>query len=91
MSLPTTVVPSDVVPGMVPVTWVPTITPGRTPPQLTNFVPPVAAVVTPPVAQYVAPVEQPVVVQEQLPIVAPVQAPPEVYVAPHRVRKQDRN
>jgi filamentous hemagglutinin family protein len=83
----TTAVP----PGMTPVVWVPTITPGRTPPQLMTFVPPVAPVVTPPVAQYVAPVEQPVVAQEQLPIVAAVQTPPEVYVAPHRVRKQDRN
>ena len=43
------------------------------------------------VAIAVAPVETPVVIEEQAPVVVPVETPPEIYVAPHRPRKQDRN
>jgi hypothetical protein len=47
--------------------------------------------VAPPVVLAIAPVETPPVMQEQAPVLVPVQAPPEVYVAPNRPRKQDRN
>jgi hypothetical protein len=85
--VPPPVAPTYIAPPVTPVTWVPVIAPPQLPPQLLTIAPPMA----PPVMLVVAPPERPVVVQEQLPIVAPVQAPPEVYVAPHRPRKQDRN
>jgi len=59
--------------------WSPTVAVIRTPPELLTLAAPVPEIV--PVIQ------APVVVQEQ----APVEQAPEIYVAPHRPRKQDRN
>jgi hypothetical protein len=59
--------------------WVPIVVQTSTPPQLLALLPP-------------APPRQRLVVIEQAPpVVAPVAAPPAIYVAPHRPRKQDRN
>ncbi|PKO34062.1 MAG: filamentous hemagglutinin [Betaproteobacteria bacterium HGW-Betaproteobacteria-7] len=57
-------------------TWVPTVEHATTPPQLLALAPP-------PVMPEPAPAPAPVL--------APVQAPPAAYVAPRRLRKQDRN
>jgi hypothetical protein len=51
----------------------------RTPPELLVLVPPVA------------PAAAPVIVQNLVPVIVPAETPPEVYVAPVYVRKQDRN
>ncbi len=68
-------------------TWMPVVASIKIPPQLLTLGPPV----TPPAVLFVAPDETPVAVPEKTPIVVPAETPPQVYVAPHRPRKQDRN
>jgi len=63
--------------------WSPTVAVIRTPPELLTL----AA----PVPQVVPVIETAVVVQQPAPVVAPVEKAPEIYVAPQRPRKQDRN
>jgi len=69
-----------VMPGVGAPTWMPVVVPPGTPPQLLTLAPPVPPVVV-----------APVLVVEQPPVIAPPEAPPSIYVAPHRPRKQDRN
>ncbi len=74
-------------PGAVP-TWMPTVVLAKTPPELLALAPAQAPLVVVPAA---APVVAPVVVQQPAPVIVPIETPPEVYVAPVRPRKQDRN
>jgi filamentous hemagglutinin family protein len=68
-------------PGVTPPTWMPVVVPAGTPPELLTLAPPVV----PPV------VVAPVLVVEQPPVIVAPETPPEIYVAPKRARKQDRN
>ncbi|NDP38543.1 MAG: filamentous hemagglutinin N-terminal domain-containing protein [Rhodoferax sp.] len=68
-------------PGVTAPTWMPVVVPPGTPPELLTLAPPVV----PPV------VVAPVLVVEQPPVIVAPETPPEIYVAPKRARKQDRN
>jgi hypothetical protein len=85
--VPPPVTPTYIAPPVTPVTWVPVIAPPRIPPQLLTIAPPVA----PPVVLIAAPPERPVAAPQAPAVQAPAAPAPEVYVAPHRPRKQDRN
>ncbi len=76
------VVPPVVVPPVMPPVFVPpvVITPS-TPPLLSTLVPP-------PLPPVFVP---PVLVVEQPPVIVAPETPPEIYVAPKRARKQERN
>ncbi|MBU3899355.1 MAG: hypothetical protein KJ614_10575, partial [Gammaproteobacteria bacterium] len=79
------IVPVVVVPPVLPsddTTWMPVVVPAATPPELFTLAPPPAP---PPV------VVPPVLVVEQPPVILAPETPPEIYVAPKRARKQDRN
>ena len=71
----------SVPPGVSPSTWMPVVVAPGTPPQLFTLAPP-------PVPHVVVP---PVLVVEQPPVIVAPETPPEIYVAPKRARKQDRN
>jgi hypothetical protein len=83
--VPPEVTPQEIPPGIVP-PGVPRVV-LLTPPELQTLVPAVPP--APPVIALAPPA--PVVVPPAPPVIAPVPPPPEVYVAPVRVRKQDRN
>ncbi|MHB8948554.1 MAG: two-partner secretion domain-containing protein [Rhodoferax sp.] len=70
-------------PGVDTPTWMPIVVPPATPPELFTLAPPPVppVVVVPP----------PVLVVEQPPVIVAPESPPEIYVAPKRARKQDRN
>ncbi|WP_296529855.1 YDG domain-containing protein, partial [Rhodoferax sp.] len=71
-------------PGVTAPTWMPVVVPAGTPPELFTLAPP-----PPPAPSPV--VVPPVLVVEQPPVIVAPEAPPEIYVAPKRAPKQDRN
>lgn len=73
--------PLDVLPPVVPETWIPVVVVAPPPPELLTLAPP-------PVPPVVVP---PVLVVEQPPVIVAPETPPEIYVAPKRARKQERN
>lgn len=77
--------PPVVASPVTPVNWMPAAV--RTPPELLTLAPAIVPVVVPPAV----PVAAPPVVQQPAPVVVPAETPPQIYVAPVRPRKQDRN
>lgn len=73
-------------PGVDP-TWMPTVVLAKTPPGLLALAP----AETPLAGPATAPVEAPPIVRQPGPVVVPVETPQQIYVAPVRPRKQDRN